>query len=187
MSRKYRFHNPEGIYFVSFAIVYWLDIFVRQNYFATIAESLEYCRKEKGLLLFAYCILPSHIHLIFKDKNNDPGKLLKEFKVYTSKELQKQIKENPQESRKEWLLWFMQRAGKKNSNIQKSQFWQQHNKPIELWSNKVINQKIKYVHNNPVEAGFVTKPEYWKYSSAANYANMEEVIEIDKIDVLLVN
>tara|TARA_R110002072_G_scaffold281684_1_gene444339 strand:+ start:1483 stop:1725 length:243 start_codon:yes stop_codon:yes gene_type:complete len=49
----------------------------------------------------------------------------------------KAIEENPQESRKEWLLWMMERAGKKNSNISKRQFWQQHNKPIELWSGKV--------------------------------------------------
>ncbi|HKK59743.1 MAG TPA: transposase [Salinivirga sp.] len=182
MSRKYRFYNPEGIYFVSFATVYWLDVFVRQNYFSTMAESLEYCRKEKGLLLFAYCILPSHVHLIFKDKNNDPGNLLKEIKTFTSKQLQAQIKENPRESRKEWLLWFMQRAGKKNSNVKKSQFWQQNNKPIELWSRKVIEQKIAYIHNNPVESGFVTKPEQWKYSSASNYAKMEEAIEIDKIN-----
>ena len=51
----------------------------------------------------------------------------------------------------------------------------------------MINQKIEYVHNNPVEAGFVTKPAYWKYCSAANYANMEKAIEIDKIDVFLAN
>jgi putative transposase len=47
MSRKYKFHNPEGIYFVSFATVYWIDVFIREQYFATMAESLEYIRKIK--------------------------------------------------------------------------------------------------------------------------------------------
>jgi len=179
MSRKYKFHNQEGIYFVSFATVYWVDVFVREQYFETMAESLEFCQENKGLVLYAFCILPSHVHIIFRDANNDPGKLIKEIKTYTSKELQKLILENPQESRKEWILWMFKRAGIKNSNVKGSQFWQQHNKPIELWSNKVMQQKLDYVHNNPIEAGFVTEPHYWKYSSAANYAGEPGVIKVE--------
>jgi putative transposase len=179
MSRKYKSHNLEGIYFVSFATVYWLDIFIREQYFVAFVESLEYCLTNKGMELFAYYILPSHVHLIFRDKNNNPGRLLKELKTYTSKKLQELIIENPQESRKEWLLWMMERAGKQNSNVKNSQFWQQHNKPIELWSNEVIDQKLDYIHNNPVEAGFVIEPQSWKYSSAANYCGELGVIEID--------
>ncbi len=53
---------------------------------------------------------------------------------------------------------MLKRAGSKNSNVKKSQFWQQHNKPIELWSPNVIDQKVDYIHNNPVEAGFVNEP-----------------------------
>ena len=55
MSRKYKFKNPEGIYFISFATVFWIDVFVREQYFNTIAESLDFCIKEKGMELFAYC------------------------------------------------------------------------------------------------------------------------------------
>lgn len=75
----------------------------------------------------------------------------------------------------------MERAGKKNSNIKNRQFWQQHNKPIELWSAEIIQQKIDYIHHNPVEAGFVTEPYYWKYSSAPNFAGEVGVIEIDEV------
>mgnify|MGYP003151719482 FL=1 len=74
---------------------------------------------------------------------------------------------------------MMVRAGKKNSNVNKRQFWQQHNKPIELWSGKVIKQKIDYIHNNPVEQGFVTNPVDWKYSSARNYADDYSILKID--------
>ncbi|WP_222844169.1 hypothetical protein [Saccharicrinis aurantiacus] len=91
------------------------------------------------------------------------------------------IKENQQESRKEWMLWMFKRAGFKNSNVKGSQFWQQHNKPIELWSNEVIQQKIDYIHNNPVVSGFVSEPYHWKYSSATNYADEFSVIKIEKI------
>ena len=115
MSRKYKFHNPEAIYFVSFATVYWIDVFVRETYFETMVQSLEFCRKNKGLELFAYCILPSHVHLIFRDKNNDPSNLIKEIKTFTSKALQKQISENMTESRREWMLRMFERAGKKTA------------------------------------------------------------------------
>ena len=76
---------------------------------------------------------------------------------------------------------MMEQAGKKNSNVKNRPFWQQHNKPIELWSNKMIEQKINYIHNNPVESGFVTESHYWKYSSAANFAGELGIIEIDEI------
>ncbi len=83
-----------------------------------------------------------------------------------------------QESRKEWILWMMKRAGIKNSNVKEYQFWQQHNNPIELWNNNVIDQKIDYDHNNPVEVGFVEEPHYWKYSSAIDYCGTKGEVDI---------
>ena len=105
---------------------------------------------------------------------------MRDFKKFTSKDIINAIRENPQESRKDWLLWMFEKAGKKNSNVEKSQFWQQNNQPIEIWSLKVFEQKLNYIHNNPVETGFVTDPIDWKYSSARNYGNNDQtVLEID--------
>lgn len=182
MSRKYKFQNKEGLYFVSFATVYWLDVFVRDEYFDTVIKSLDHCSKHKGMAIYCYCIMTSHIHLIFRAKNADPSELMKSLKVYTSKQLQKQICENNTESRREWLGWMMRRAGLKNSNVNNSQFWQQHNKPIELWSNTVIKQKVDYIHNNPVVSGFVNEPEHWKYSSAIDYSGGKGLLAIEFID-----
>lgn len=179
MSRKYKFHNPEAAYFVSFATVYWIDVFVRQEYFNVLEESINYCRLEKGMEVFAYCFMPSHVHLIFRSAAGDPSGLIRDFKGYTSRKLIRAIMENAQESRKEWLLEMFERAGASKSNVKKHQFWQQHNKPIELWSDGVIQQKINYIHNNPVEAGFVTDPMDWKYSSARNYQEDQTVLKID--------
>jgi len=179
MSRKYKFYNKEGLYFVSFATVYWIDVFVRDEYFEVIRGSLDYCRKNKGMEIFGYCIMTSHIHLIISARDSNPGDLLRDFKSYTSKQLQNQIAKNNEESRREWMVWMMKRAGQKNSNIKNSQFWQQHNKPIELWSPKVIDQKMDYIHENPVVAGFVSEPEHWKYSSAIDYSGGQGLLEID--------
>ncbi len=179
MSRKYKFHNKQGAYFISFATVYWLDVFTRQIYFNVLEESINYCRAEKGMEVFAYCFMPNHVHLIFRSKNEDPSGLIRDFKGFTARKLIKAIEANSQESRKIWLLWMMERVGKKKSNVKRRQFWQQHNKPIELWSDKVIQQKINYIHNNPVVAGFVTNPIDWKYSSARNYQDDQTILEID--------
>lgn len=187
MSRKYKFHNKAGLYFVSFATVYWLDVFTRQVYFNVLADSIHYCRAEKGMELYAYCFMPSHacpelgrrVHFIFRSSNEQPMELLQAFKKHTAKKVIEAIENNPQESRKEWLLWMFERAGKKQGNVSKYQFWQHHNKPIELWSESVVKQKIDYIHNNPVESGFVTNPVEWKYSSARNYQDDSTILEID--------
>ncbi len=179
MSRKYKFRNPTAAYFISFATVFWIDVFTRQVYFSILEEAMTHCRLQKGMEVFAYCFMPSHVHFVFRSDREDPSGLLRDFKGFTARKLIKEIEENPQESRKEWLLWMMERAGKKKNNVAKRQFWQQHNKPIELWSGKVIKQKIDYIHNNPVEQGFVTDPIAWKYSSARNYAEDTTVVDID--------
>ena len=179
MSRKYKFHNKEGLYFVSFATVYWIAVFVREEYCQVIIDSLDYARKNKGLEVYSWCLMPSHMHLIIRAQDNNPEVVQGKFKEYTSKQLCDQIENNIQESRKEWMLWMFERAGKQSSNVKDKQFWQHHNKPIELWSPDVIDQKLDYIHQNPVEAGFIEEPEHWRYSSAMNYSGGVGLLEID--------
>ena len=80
VSRKYKFYNKEGLYFVSFATVNWIDVFIRDHYSWTFMESLDFCRKNKGMEIYAWCIMPSHVHLIFRAKQNNPGDLLRDLK-----------------------------------------------------------------------------------------------------------
>jgi putative transposase len=67
------------------------------------------------------------------------------------------------------MLSMMENAGTANSNNLGFQLWQQHNQSIVLDTPKVTHQKLDYLHNNPVTAGFVEKPEDWLYSSAKDY------------------
>ena len=127
MSRKYRFHNKEGLYFVIFATVHWIDVFVRHEYCDILVESLTYCRANLGLEIYCWCIMPSHVHLIFRAKENNPDVLLGRIKEHTSKQIVRAIKENNQESRKERMLWMFERAALKSSNVKGSQFWQHNN------------------------------------------------------------
>jgi len=182
MSRKYKFLDQSKLYFVSFATVYWIDVFTRELYKQILIDSLKYCQQKKGLEIFAWCIMTNHVHLIIGTEGNKMEDILRDFKSFTSRELKEAIKNNLQESRKEWMIWMMERAGKLNNQNGNWQLWQQHNKPIELFTYSVIKQKLDYIHNNPVEAGFVTNAIDWNYSSAIDYAGEKGFLDIKLLD-----
>ena len=122
--------------------------------------------------------MSSHVHLVFRSiKGQKPELLLGDLKRFTSKIIVKSIQENPRESRKEFLLDFFKKEAEKSSNVKNHQFWRHDNKPIGRWSNKVIQQKIEYVHNNPVAEGLVYKAEDYVYRSALDYADENGLIE----------
>ena len=104
---------------------------------------------------FAWCTMTSHVHLIFRSvrKETKPEQLLGDFKRFTSKAIIKAIQDNPRESRKEVLLEQFRKAGARASNVTNYQFWRHDNRPIELWSNKVIDEKINYIHKKPCRRG----------------------------------
>ena len=128
--------------------------------------------------IYVWCIMPSHIHLIFKSNIKKPDELIRDFKSYTSKQLIALIENNIQESRREWLLNSFKKAAAVNSNNTQNQFWQQNNHPIELWSANVIQQKIDYIHNNPIEAGFVENDCEYLYSSARDYCGIKGFVKV---------
>jgi putative transposase len=104
---------------------------------------------------------------------------IRAFKSYTSREVRKSLEDKTNiESRREWLIWMFERAGKNNIRNHDFQFWQQHNHPIELSTNKMIDQRLDYIHNNPIEAGFVFKCDDWVWSSARQYSGELGEIEL---------
>jgi putative transposase len=181
MSRNYKIRDQEKLYFVSFATVNWIDVFTRQEYKDIVVDSIRYCIANKGLQVFSWCIMTNHVHLIIGSVDKKMEDIIRDIKRHTSKTIIKAIINNPQESRKEWMLWMFGRAGKQNPNNETYQFWQQNYHPIELWSNEVLDEKLDYIHNNPVVAGFVEEPwDYW-YSSARDYNGKKGLIDLQFI------
>ncbi len=178
MSRKYKFHDNDKLYFISFATVNWIDVFVREEYMQVIIESWKHCQEKKGLEIYGWCIMPSHVHMIIGSKRDKLEDIVRDMKKHTSMELKEVIKNNVHESRKEWIIWMMERAGNKNGNNKDWQFWQQHNKPLEITGQQMFDEKMLYIHQNPVQAGFVTKEEDWKYSSARDFCGMRGLVEL---------
>ncbi len=70
-------------------------------------------------------------------------------------------------------------SAKSNARNSVYQLWTPENHAIELFTTDFTNQKLDYIHNNPVRAGIVENPEDYLYSSARNYACLKSAIEID--------
>ena len=168
------------MYFLSFAVVGWIDVFTRKIYRDILVETLKYCQKEKGLEIYGWVVMSNHVHLIGRAKEgHELSAIWRDFKKYTSKVIVEIIQSNEQESRKELMLAYFKKEGAINSNNSQLQFWRQDNKSIELYSPEVTQQKMDYIHNNPVEAGLVNKPEDFLYSSAKNFLEEEGLIALD--------
>jgi putative transposase len=186
VSRKYKFKDTGKLYFITYAVVKWIDLFIRDDYRNVLLDTWKYCRVEKGLEIYGWCTMTSHVHMIIGSHKDELSAIVRDMKRHTSERLRATIQKHPGESRKEWMLTIMEEEGKNNSNNISFQLWQQHNKPIELLNQKVAWQKLNYIHNNPVSAGFVEQPEYYKYSSAyAYHTGKPPLIEMYFLDPLL--
>ena len=152
------------VYFLTLTIVDWVDIFTRDCYVNILVDSIKYCQANKGLEIYTYVIMPSHLHMIASTEGS-LSNILRDLKEHVSKEIIKEIKANPRESRKEWLIERFQL--KTNSEKPNYRVWQEGNYPVELYSFKFIDQKENYILMNPVNAGYVAKPEDYRLSSAS--------------------
>jgi len=92
MSRKYKFSDNDKLYFISYAVVYWIDVFVRKEYKDMVLASWQHCQRDKGLEIYGWCIMPSHVHTIIGSNKNKLEEIVRDTKSYTSTQLKKAIK-----------------------------------------------------------------------------------------------
>ena len=176
VSRKYKNHDQTDAHFMTYATVGWVDALSRPLYKDIVVDSLAHCQREKGLELFAWCIMSNHVHLIARAaEGRQLQDILRDHKKFTAKKIVEAIISNPQESRREWLLPLLRRP---DGSIR---FWQHDLHPIWLRTPAVIDQKLDYIHMNPVTEGLVDEPQHYPYSSAAAYAGMPSVLNVEII------
>ena len=123
--------------------------------------------------------MTNHIHLIAR--SHEHYKLfdtIRDFKKFTANQLLEQIRQ-PTEGRSDWMLKRFEFAAKAHKRNSEYQIWTHENHAVELFSKEFTQQKLDYVHQNPVRAGIVDAPEDYIYSSARNYVGLKGRIEID--------
>jgi putative transposase len=159
-------------------VVDWIDLFTRRELVNIILESLAYCIKNKGLELNAWCLMPSHLHMIGRTLERNAHSLsdvMRDFKKFTSGKILQAIPVI-KESRSPWMTRHFEIGRNQH------QLWQEGMHPIELFSRKFTAQKLNYIHYNPVEAGIVDEPEHYLLSSARDYAGYRKgLLEISFI------
>ena len=164
--------------FVTFTVVNWIDVFTRPVYKEIVVESLNHCTEKKGLTIFGWCLMTNHIHMIAKTEDGIAmWQVIRDFKRFTNREIIKAIQENP-ESRRDWLLDKFHFAAKYNNDVNDYKFWQEGYAPFEIYSAEMFEQKIDYIHNNPVKAGIVAEPYHYLYSSAIDYAGGKGLVNV---------
>lgn len=149
-----------GIYFLTFSIKHLYYIFDRHYRWNILADSLQYCRQNKNLSLFGFVFMLNHIHLIISSP--DVSGFVRDFKRFTSKKLH----ENVAKTEPNVLKLFIDENGK-------YEFWGKTNMPKLIESENFFNEKLEYIHNNPVKKGYVMKPEDWYWSSANNLCELK--------------
>ena len=182
MSHAYQIHKQEGAYFMTLTTVEWVDLFIREKYKQIICDSLNFCIEKKGLEIFCYVIMTSHIHLIARARNSDLSNIMRDFKKFTSGTLINEIRLGS-ESRKTWLLKILEQGGEKQTNKSAHQLWQYNNHAVEVYSPKFTLSKIKYIHNNPVMEGTVEFPEQYYYCSARDYAGLKGPVHVSVLNL----
>lgn len=180
MNKAYQIHNQSSVYFLTFQVVGWVDVFSRQCYRDLIIDNLDYCRNNKGLNLHAYVIMTNHIHLVVSHRNKDLSGWVRDFKKHIAKEVFKMIDE-VNESRREWMRIVFSHHGKYSPRNVLKQFWTQENHAVELYNNDLMDTRVNYIHQNPVRAGWVQNAEDYLYSSARNFAKLDTLIDIDEL------
>ncbi|MFP8489227.1 REP-associated tyrosine transposase [Gracilimonas sp. Q87] len=178
----YKIYNQQQAHFITYSVVDWIDVFVRPMYKDTVVESLRYCQDSKGLRIHGWCLMTNHIHLIISaQEGTNLSDILRDMKRHTGKTILGDMQKNNKESRRKWMLWMFRQAGRRNRNNEIFQFWQHNNRPIEITTNKFFNQKMNYIHYNPVKEGFCHKPIDYPYSSARWYYEKKGLIEVDEL------
>lgn len=162
MAFTYQIQDQGAIYFVTFTVHQWVDVFTRDIYREKFLESLEHCQKHKGLEIFCWVLMSNHCHMIIRAKNENLSDVIRDFKKFTSKSIFNAIEQNPQESRKRWICNLL-------SIDDRIWFWEEGYHGEEIYSQEFFNQKASYIHMNPVKSGIVRHEEDYLWSSASDF------------------
>ncbi|MEN8247766.1 MAG: transposase [Bacteroidota bacterium] len=176
MGRKYKIRDSDRLYFVTFTVVEWLNVFADDNNIDIVIDSLNFCQQNKGLEVYAWVIMPNHIHMVIgRNGKLTLSQIIQDFKRHTSSKIRKYL-QNDSGSIMYQILVMQGLGNTRNTDFQ---LWQQHSHPVEVSSDKMFDQRVDYIHMNPVKAGLVEFPVDWKWSSAIDYNEGKGFLELN--------
>jgi REP element-mobilizing transposase RayT len=159
---RYRFHPDGALFYVTFSVVDWLPVFVSEQAFKIVTESLNFCHGQKGLRINAYVIMPTHVHaMVFHEsfQARPLESVLTDFRKFTGRRLADYAGVHLPKCFSEI---FRQRSGADRER----RFWQPTRHPVQIETEPFWQAKLDYLHANPCRKGLVTLAEQWRFSSA---------------------
>lgn len=175
---KYKIFDQSKPYFLTMTLVGWVNLFGAEKYRNIVLDGLKFCQENKGLRIYAWVIMPSHIHLVADSTIGALSKTIGEFKRHTSKHIYLALQQEDEFDPSEFLSFFRD-VSTLHSRNNDYQVWMQKNHPVELYSNGFMYNKIDYIHNNPVKSGLASSTEDYPYSSARNYAGLNGLLDVE--------
>ncbi len=169
---RYKFHEKHFPYFITSTILEELPLLSKPKIAQILLDQLVFMQKEKDVTLYAYVIMPNHFHAIVQGDNL--ANSLRLTKSYTVRKTIEYLKQNEHTRWLKKLKWNK----KKYKARRNYQLWQEGLHPVQLTSNNMVNQKMEYLHTNPVRSGFVDEAADCRYSSARNYLRLEGLIPV---------
>lgn len=161
---RYRFCESSHPHFITCTAVAWLPVFSQPPFAQIIIDSLKFLTTHRDIDIIAYVLLENHLHAIALGP--DLGKRIGEFKSFTARQIIDGMKKRGFTTMLDELKFYKNR----HKIDQQFQLWQEGCHPKVIEHEDVMEQKIEYIHINPVKRGFIDDPVHWRYSSARDYA-----------------
>ena len=169
---RYKITQKEAPHFLTFTINQWIPVFTRPDTINHILDTWKYLQTHRDLKIYAYVILENHIHIVAQSDNLSRD--VKSFKAHTARVILDYL----EEQNAGFLLKKLAFAKQKHKTNSTYQLWQEGSHPQLMANEKMLRQKIEYIHMNPVKRGYVELPEHWCHSSARYFAGQDSVVEI---------
>jgi REP-associated tyrosine transposase len=175
MTQKYPIVEPRNYYSLTLNTIDRVDIFIRPFFKQIIVESLNYFIEKKGLVVYGWCLMTNHLHLIVRAKDEgDVPRLIRDFKTFTAKIILEDLN-TESDMRREWIMKKIREA----ALFDKLDVWENADHPVQIsGENDEIYEYLKEIHNNPVRNKIVESPHDYLHSSARNYAGLKGLVNI---------
>jgi putative transposase len=170
--------------YLTFNVVDWIDVFIRPTYKQIIVEALNYCIEAKKFTVYAWCLMTNHLHLLARAQDGSGLAMIeKEFKRYTTNKILEAIDIEP-DLRRAWMLQRFESCSLSLKKIEKFQLWQTCTNPSFIDFKQVykLQERVLYIHENPIRDGIVDSPEHYLYSSATDYAGKPGQVKVQVIN-----
>lgn len=172
------------LYFVTMGTVKRTHVFGRAVVRRILVDCLNTGRILGQYNLYAFVIMPNHVHLILRCLNEyTPSDIVREYKKATSNLIVRQYDAEGNQRVLEYLASCVGRQQKQVYAV-----WREEYQAKNVFSPDFLRQKLEYVHNNPVQPhwALADRPQDYVWSSAAHYlADRRSLIPLSDVGEFL--